>query len=235
VAVLPAADRGARPRGRAPRVAVVRADRHRRGVAGAHDRRHETDLRLAQRLEAVGQLAAGIAHEINTPIQYVGDTVTFQDAFTDLDRLNAEYRALCPAGADGLADAETRLGPLPPVVCNVGDLNQVFLNVLVNAAHAIEDVAGDGDERGTITVSSHAAGADAVIRIADTGGGIPAEVAGRVFDPFFTTKPVGRGTGQGLAIAHRIVAERHGGTLSFTSAPDRRTVFEIRLPAAGPT
>jgi PAS domain S-box-containing protein len=274
----------------------------------------EADLRLAQKLEAVGQLAAGIAHEINTPIQYVGDTVTFLDeAFTDLDELVGAYGAVCAGARNGgvkpehldavaaaeeiadldylrervpaafgrardgiervskivgamrefahpptiemapadlnaalestltvarseykyVADVATDLGALPAVVCNVGDLNQVFLNLLVNAAHAIEDVVGGTDARGTITVTTRTDGGDAIVRIADTGTGIPADVAERVFDPFFTTKEVGRGTGQGLAIAHRIVTERHDGELTFTSTPGEGTAFEIRVPIAG--
>jgi signal transduction histidine kinase len=257
------------------------------------------ERRLAHRLEAVGQLAAGIAHEINTPLQYVSDSVYFlKDAFEELAALAAELRAVAPrteaetawerrdadflvqegpralrrtfdgldrvtsivkamkafahpssdekapadlnaALADTLtvcrneykyvADVVTDFGDLPHVACHVGELNQVFLNLVVNAAHAIgAKVAGTGD-RGTIRVSTSTEGAEVVVRVADTGGGIAAEIAPRVFDPFFTTKPVGKGTGQGLTIARSIVA-RHGGTLDFDSVPGEGTVFTLRLP-----
>ena len=273
--------------------------------------RLELDLRLAQKLEAVGQLAAGIAHEINTPIQFVGDTTQFlQDAFTDLMALITEYEAALAAVRDGkpleqvaeriaeaeeeadleylrervpagftraiegldrvskivramrelahpptsemapvdlnaaiertlivaanefkyVADIEKDLGPLPDVTCNGGDINQVILNLIVNASHAIEDVVAATDGRGTIRISSRLDDDSAVITIADTGGGIPADVAQRIFDPFFTTKDVGRGTGQGLAIARRIVTETHAGELTFDTQPGEGTAFHIRLP-----
>jgi PAS domain S-box-containing protein len=272
--------------------------------------RLELDLRLAQKLEAVGQLAAGIAHEINTPIQFVGDTTRFlHEAHEDLDALLTEYRAaLAEAAAspelqariaaaedaadveylrervpqaydrafDGLdrvgkivgamkrfahpptsemvpvdlteaiestlvvaaneykyvADIDVELGALPPVLGNAGDLNQVFLNLIVNAAHAIESAIGDSGERGTIRVTGRADAGHVTITIADTGGGIPADIAGRVFDPFFTTKGVGRGTGQGLAIARTIVTDRHGGALTFDTTPGAGTAFHVRLPTA---
>jgi PAS domain S-box-containing protein len=282
--------------------------------AEAERDRMEVDLRLAHKLEAVGQLAAGIAHEINTPVQFVGDTVSFvKDAVEDLLRLVGCYRDVCGAAAGGpvdpamleqvaamereidleyleerlpksferafdgidrvtkivkgmkgfarvdqrepepadlnqairdtvvvarnewkyVADLELDLGELPPVVCHVGDLNQVFLNLIVNAAHAIEETRQEGDPLGTIRIKTATRDDGAVtITLADTGPGIPEAIRGRVFDPFFTTKEVGKGTGQGLAMARSIV-DRHGGSLSFESKTGHGTVFTITLPVGG--
>ena len=273
--------------------------------------RVEGELRLAQKLEAVGQLASGIAHEINTPIQYVSDNLHFlHEAFSDIVGLTAAYgrerdalaaredarpiverlseaeedadlaylqehvpRALdqslegveqvsrivkamkdfahpgatemAPADLNRaiestvtvarneyklVADVELDLGDLPAVTCHVGDVNQVFLNLIVNAAHAIGDRVAGTDERGTIRVSSRVDGEDAVVVISDDGGGIPAEVRDRIFEPFFTTKEVGRGTGQGLAIARTIIVDKHGGEISFETELGQGTSFSLRIP-----
>ena len=267
--------------------------------------RVETDLRVSQRLEAVGQLAAGIAHEINNPLQYVGDHLEFvHEATGDLlelvdrieawatlpgepggaaarcgldavdlpymkrelplaldaiqggiQRIRSIVRAMKELSHPGtrdartadinhaiesaleisassyrsIADIEKRLAPLPPVTCFIAELGQVFLNLIVNAAHAME-----GHGHGKLTVTSAVDGDSVVISFADTGGGIPPEIQQRIFDPFFTTKEVGRGTGQGLAIARAIIVDRHGGALSFDTAPDRGTTFTIRIPIGGP-
>jgi signal transduction histidine kinase len=117
-----------------------------------------------------------------------------------------------------------------PIVCgSESRLGQVFLNLIVNAAHAMEDT----HIRGVLTIKSRVDGDHVVIEIADTGGGIPEAHRDRVFDAFFTTKPVGRGTGQGLAISRSIVVDRHEGSLTFETSP-RGTTFQVRLPIAGP-
>lgn len=271
------------------------------------------ELRVAQKLESVGRLAAGIAHEINTPIQYIGDGVAFlQSAQADHERLLAAYRhALMRLAAGEPLDAtlasvkeaeaaadleflgievpkafdrtlegigrvasivramkefahperneqspaklnhaiettlivahneykysatvETQLGAIPEVTCNIGELNQVFLNLIVNAAQAIED-AGKDASSGRITITTAAVRDSVVISIVDNGCGIPEENLEKIFDPFFTTKAVGRGTGQGLAIAHSIVTEKHGGSLDVQSTVGVGTRFIIRLPVNG--
>jgi PAS domain S-box-containing protein len=273
--------------------------------------RMELELRVAQKLEAVGQLAAGIAHEINTPIQFVGDSVQFlKESFEDLGRLLADYRDACAATtgpetealrvrveraeADAdvayaqervpaafertlegiervasivramkefahpqteqapadlnralattlivarneyryVAEIDTQFAELPPVICNLSDLNQVFLNLIVNAAHAIQDTQSAPAANGTIRICTAHHGDTAVVRVSDTGGGIPDAIRTRIFDPFFTTKAVGRGSGQGLAIARAIV-EKHGGTLTVETELGSGTTFTIRLPIAG--
>jgi len=269
----------------------------------------ELEVRLGQKLEAVGRLAAGIAHEINTPVQFVGDNLRFlENAFADLRTLQLDYQRTVAASADRLgpatveelraaeaaadlgfleeevpgaidqalagvdriativramksfahppqrqraaadlnqalrdtvmvarnqledvAEVELDLGDLPPVVCQLGDLNQVFLNLLMNAVDAVAETGRIGH----ITVRTRHLDDEVEVRIEDTGGGIPEAVRERVFDPFFTTKEVGRGTGQGLALAHAIVRDKHGGTLDFETEVGRGTAFTIRLPVAG--
>lgn len=272
----------------------------------------EHDLSQAQKLESLGQLAAGVAHEINTPTQFVGDNLRFlSDAFTDigtvLDRhhtlLNSAKAGSCPQetiercevevervdleylqeevpkaiaqSLDGVeriakivramkefahpggdepayedlnhairttvevsrnewkyvADMTTDLAPdLPPIFCQLGPINQVVLNIIVNAAHAIGDVVKGTKQKGRITISSRKAGDGVEIRISDTGGGIPETIREKIFDPFFTTKPVGKGTGQGLAIARAVVMDKHGGRIEVESQVDQGTTFIIRLP-----
>lgn len=131
-----------------------------------------------------------------------------------------------------VSDLKTDLAKdLPHISCFVGDLNQALLNLIVNAAHAIEAVrGGDAQKRGTITISTRAVGDQAEIRVADTGIGIASDDKAKVYDPFFTTKPVGKGTGQGLAIVYSVVVEKHGGTISFTTEEGRGTTFIILLP-----
>lgn len=273
----------------------------------------ESQLAQAQKLEAIGQLAAGIAHEINTPTQYVSDNTRFlQEAFHDLATLMNQYETVCQAvqsasltdqhlsavedlaedidatylrdeiplaiqqSLEGLervativramkdfshpggeekvstdlnkaiestitvarnewkyvADMVVDFDPnLPDVPCLIGDVNQVILNVMVNAAHAIGDVVAEGGPaKGTITVQTRRVDDWVEISIKDTGGGIPEAIRRKVFDPFFTTKEVGRGTGQGLAIAHAVIVEKHGGAISFDTQMRHGTTFIIRLP-----
>jgi signal transduction histidine kinase len=118
---------------------------------------------------------------------------------------------------------------LPPVRCLSDEVSQVFLNLIVNAAHAIEDSprAGAG---GLITITSRLDGDKVEVRVADNGTGIPAAVRHKVFDPFFTTKDVGRGTGQGLPLAHAVVVQRHGGSLRFETEEAAGTTFIVTLP-----
>jgi len=275
--------------------------------------RMEQELQLAHKLEAVGQLAAGIAHEINTPMQFIGDNVHFlREAFDDLLRLIEHYTTLKDAvqkdgdnpalltaietaeesadldylrehapraierTLDGIsrvcsivsamkvfshpqndkapidinaaiqttltvvrneykyvAEVDTEFGDLPLVPCHGGDMNQVFLNLIVNAAHAIETSQKEGDDLGRIRIQTWYEDDLAVIAVSDTGGGIPEAIQHRIFDPFFTTKEVGRGTGQGLSMVRTIVVDKHGGTLNFETEADHGTTFFIRIPIDG--
>ena len=272
----------------------------------------ESQLRQAQKLEAVGALAAGIAHEINTPIQFVGDNTHFlAETFDDLLKLmdmaaelakNQQECSNCPpafkeflkaVGSSDLAyfkqeipraieqslqgidrvanivramkefshpdkreksaidinraikttltvahnelkyvaDVVEELNPdLPTVQGYPSELNQVFLNLMVNAAHAIGEVVQEGKGRGTITVRSALGNGCVIISISDTGIGIKPGVRDRVFEPFFTTKEVGRSTGQGLAIARSVVVEKHGGAIYFESEVGKGTTFYVKLP-----
>ena len=262
----------------------------------SESRRLMAQASLAHRLDSVGHLAAGIAHEINTPIQCLGDNTHFlSHAFGELTRvldelaprnprdteqqrdlefLRTEIPEAVQQSLEGIrrvreivsamrefshpdsheigevdlaqtvrsaitvarnewkyvADIEFDLDPsLPPVPCNQAELSQVMLNLVVNAAQAIQDVAGDGGTKGTITIQTRQRGRWAQIRVSDTGCGIPRWAQIRVFDPFFTTKPAGLGTGQGLAISHAVVS-RLGGTIQFDSEEGRGTTFTVRLP-----
>jgi signal transduction histidine kinase len=133
-----------------------------------------------------------------------------------------------------VSDVETHLDPgLPLVLCHAGEFNQVILNLLINAAHAIAQAVGDGSQgKGKIVVSTVRDPDSVEISVSDTGVGIPEAVRSRVFEPFFTTKPVGKGTGQGLALAHTAIVRRHGGKIWFDSELGKGTTFHIRIPFA---
>jgi signal transduction histidine kinase len=133
-----------------------------------------------------------------------------------------------------VAEVETRLGEIPAVICYAGELNQALLNIIVNAAHAVSETVAGTDRKGLITITTAVDGGEVVISIADSGAGIPQEIQDKIFDPFFTTKEVGRGSGQGLAIARSVIVERHGGSLTFETEQGKGTIFVIRLPAAPP-
>ncbi|MBK6918000.1 MAG: sensor histidine kinase [Deltaproteobacteria bacterium] len=267
----------------------------------------QTELTHSQKLTAIGQLAAGVAHEINTPIQYVGDNLTFlQKVFEQVLPVLQAAAAAAADEADGRARLSTLLAKLrlpriatqvpraieqsldgvsrvakivgamkdfshpsggemsevdlrktiestvtiarnewkyvaeleldipddlPPVLCLRDELNQVVLNLVVNAAHAIAAVVGESGAHGTIRVSASVADDWCEIRVSDTGIGIPPELREKVFEPFFTTKPVGKGTGQGLAIAYAVIVEKHHGMLTLESEVGRGTTFIIRIPS----
>jgi signal transduction histidine kinase len=276
-------------------------------------RRTQMELAHANKLTAIGELAAGVAHEINTPVQYVMDNTHFlQKVFGTLCGLLAEHQAavsdvehaLPPERRDALqkaskkarveylqrevpraigqsleglarvttivsamktfshssggemaqvnlreaiestvtlarnewkyvAEVELDLDPrLELVTCMRDEMNQVILNLVVNAAHAIGEVPREeGDTTlGRIVIATRADGDTAEIRVSDTGVGIPDALRERVFEPFFTTKAVGKGTGQGLAIVYSVIVEKHDGTIAIESEVGRGTTMIVRFP-----
>ncbi len=130
-----------------------------------------------------------------------------------------------------VADMDLQLDQeLPPVPCIGGELNQVVLNLIVNASHAIADVVGNSGNKGKISISAGCDDTHAMIRVRDSGTGIPEHARAKVFEPFFTTKEVGKGTGQGLAMAYNCVVKRHKGSIAFETELGQGTTFVIRLP-----
>jgi signal transduction histidine kinase len=279
-----------------------------------HRSQIEVDVRQAQKLDSVGQLASGIAHEINTPVQFVADSCTFLETATEdllaviaahravlasleqdpaalteaashareleaerdvgylseqiplaiarslqgLTRVTAIVRAMkefahrdhveqAPADLNRaimstltvarneykyVAEVTTELADLPMVTCHVGELNQVFLNMVINSAHAIASARAERDRPGMIAIRTRSRGTDVEIEIEDNGCGIPPHELDKIFDPFFTTKEIGKGTGQGLAIA-RAVVDNHAGKIAVTSRVGYGTTFAITLPILG--
>ena len=257
----------------------------------------EVELDLAQKLEAVGRLAAGIAHEINTPIQYISDSVHFlgsafnemlaavagaeqpqeahsapdlpffleevpraieriiegtqrvativramkefahpdatEKAPADLNRAIETTLLIARSEYKYVATVQLHCGEMPQVICNIGELSQVFLNLIVNAAHALAD-AGRNAESGRIMIRTSLAEGWAELQFEDNGCGIPQAIIDKIYDPFFTTKEVGRGSGQGLAIARSIVVDKHSGRISVASTPGVGTCFTLRLPVGAP-
>ncbi|KHE91901.1 MAG: two component histidine kinase [Candidatus Scalindua brodae] len=273
----------------------------------------EHQLLRSQKLESIGHLAAGIAHEINTPTQYIVDNTNFlKDAFSDINKLLEKYSQLYEKSKSGsitpelIAEIDVLAGnadidylveeipnainqslegldrvkkivyamknfshpdnedkkfvdinesikntidiarnewkyiarvktdfdsSLTSVPCFPGDFNQVILNLIVNAAHAIGGASDNGSEaKGTISISTRCDGEWAEIRVSDTGTGIPEHIRSMIFDPFFTTKEVGKGTGQGLPLVHSTVVGKHNGTITLDTELGKGTTFIIRLP-----
>ena len=268
---------------------------------------------LSSKMESIGQLAAGIAHEINTPIQYLGDNINYLNrSFKILQELDELQRSVIDHEQNGTsrekeileiqkirvnkrvdnlfneiphaieeslegiervrkivlairefshpsqkemafadinkairttitisrnewkycADLETELEEdLPMVWCRIDELNQVLLNMIVNAVHAIQEKQKiSGSEKGKIIIKSWHSGKMASISISDTGCGIKEDIVNRIFDPFFTTKDVGKGTGQGLYLAHNIIVNNHHGTILVNTAMNVGTTFTLELP-----
>jgi signal transduction histidine kinase len=156
-----------------------------------------------------------------------------EKASSDLNKALESTLIVARSELKYVADVETQFGTIPPVICHLGDLNQVFLNLLINAAHAIGDVVKSSGNRGRVLVRTKLLNDLVEISISDTGGGIPDGIRGKIFDPFFTTKEVGKGTGQGLTLARAIVVEKHGGTLTFDTEMGKGTTFYVRLPVNG--
>ena len=246
-------------------------------------------MQQSQKLEAIGRLASGVAHEINTPIQYIGDNIRFLQtswqeiqtrlpattADSEWEYLIAELPHAIDQSLEGVervtrivrgmrdfthptsnaksptdinraiestvtvsttqwkyvADIETGLeASLPPVKCLPGEIHQVLLNIIVNAADAIADQMAVTRKKGVIRITTSTIDDCVEIRVSDTGTGIRSEHQSKIFEPFFTTKDVGKGTGQGLALAHAVIVQQHSGKIWFESEPGKGTTFVIQLP-----
>jgi len=152
----------------------------------------------------------------------------------DLNRAIDNTITICRNEWKYVADVDTEFdASLPLVSCFPDEFNQVILNIIINAAHAIGDIVNEGVSKGKITIRTKQKGNMAEISISDTGKGIPKSIIKKIFDPFFTTKEVGKGTGQGLAISYDVIVNKHGGTLAVESEPGKGATFIIRLPLDG--
>ena len=151
----------------------------------------------------------------------------------DLNKALESTLVVARAELKYVADVQEEYGELEPVLCHLADLNQVFLNLLINAAHAIGDKMKTTGQKGRIVVRTQQNGNWVEVSISDTGGGIPEAAREKIFDPFFTTKEVGKGTGQGLTLARAIVVEKHSGTLTFDTELGKGSTFYVRLPVNG--
>ena len=270
----------------------------------------ERELSQANKLEALGTLASGVAHEINTPIQYMGDNMRFlSESVSSLSDLISRYQGMVKKGPEGaisaadveslaayedeldleflleeaseaidqslegakqvakivnaikefshpgedekemidlnrlvettltvttnqwkyIADVDLDLdADLPEVKCMPSEIGQVILNLIVNAADALS--SHKCEERGKISIKSRRFDDIAEIVVRDNGPGVPADLVERIFDPFFTTKDVGKGTGQGLAITHTIITQKHDGSIRYIGEEGKGAAFCIRLP-----
>ncbi len=268
----------------------------------------QIEFSKSQKLTAIGQLAAGIAHEINTPMQFISDSIYFiKDSFKDfleytnklddiiqkpehfnnekIEEIKQIYKKIdiefikkeVPEAIDRIiegskrvtnivqamktfsykgpkekklndinkaisntliitkneykyvAEVETNFGDIPSVLCNIDEINQVLLNLIINAAHSIEEVYKNTGKKGKIIIDTYKEDKFVVIKIKDTGTGIPEKYKDRIFEPFFTTKESGKGTGQGLAISKKII-EEHSGIINFETEEGKGTTFYIKLP-----
>ncbi|MGY8642618.1 MAG: sensor histidine kinase [Verrucomicrobiales bacterium] len=186
----------------------------------------ELPLAFDQSIDGVKRVATIVRamKDFANPVSKERASANLNEAIrTTLTITQNEWRKVASLNVDLAED-------LPSITCVVSEINQVVLNLIINARDAVEDRHGKGSDQGRIGVAT-TYGADFVtIRISDNGCGIPTEIHERIFDPFFTTKEVGRGSGQGLAVAHGVITQQHGGSLCFETAVDEETTFIIELP-----
>ena len=194
----------------------------------------DIDYLLEEVPQAIGQSLEGIERvtKIVRAMKNFSHPGVKEKAAVDINESIENTITICRNEWKYVAEMETDFDTnLPTVLCLPGEVNQVLLNLIINAAHAVAKVVGDGsDTKGTIRISTSLDDDWVEIRIADNGCGIPDEIQSKVFDPFFTTKDVGKGTGQGLTIAHSVIVDKHGGTIDFQTQAGQGTTFIIRLP-----